>query len=411
MSFSDNTSFVLKKIQHTEFEPRSIPEVGAHDVLVEVKKTGIHYLVHGKIGDYVLSPGSDMVRFTDVDHQFFKVGSSVTHLKPGDRVAIEPGATCKRCDACKEGRYQLCPDVKFAATPPHDGTLGRYYVVPSDLAYPLPSHLTLEDGALIEPLSVAVHAVSKLGDLEANQSIVVFGCGPVGILCMAVAKALGASRIIAVDIVPGRLQFAKSYAATDVYQPPPVAQDESRVAYSKRSAAALRQQLGIAERGPTAIDLVVDASGAEVSIQTGVRIVKTGGTYVQVNSKAYNYPIVISFTVHFPKVGMGPSDITIDMSAVLAKELVMKGSFRYGPGDYPLAIALAAQGKIDLKPLVSHRSVSARILCPVLTILHISFSFENSLLAFQTTLNGKSDDGKGVIKAIISGPGVGINDM
>lgn len=147
---------------------------------------------------------------------------------------------------------------------------------------------------------------------------------------MAVAKALGASRIIAVDIVLGRLEFGKSYVATDVYQPPPVAQDESRIAYSKRSAAALKQQFGIAERGPTAIDLVVDASGAEVSIQTGIHIVKTGGTYVQVNFGARNFSMVISFTVHFPKVGMGPSDITIDMSTVVAKELVMKGSFRYG---------------------------------------------------------------------------------
>ncbi|KAF8556965.1 GroES-like protein [Imleria badia] len=369
MSFADNTSFVLKNIQRTEFEPRPIPEIGAHDVLVEVKKTGIcgsdiHYLVHGRIGDCVLPPGSDMVRF----------GSSVTHLKPGDRVSVEPGATCKKCDACKEGRYQLCPDIKFAATPPYDGTLTRYYAVPSDLAYPLPSHLTLEDGAMMEPLSVAIHAVSKLAGLKANQSIAVFGCGPVGILCMAVAKALGASRIVAVDVVLGRLEFAKSYAATDVYQPPPVAEGESRITYSKRSAAALMQQLGIAERGPTAIDLVVDASGAEVSIQTGIRIVKFGGTYVQ--------------------VGMGSPDITIDMSVVLVKELVMKGSFRYGPGDYPLAIALAAQGRIDLKPLVSHR-----------------FPFESSPLAFETTRNGKSDDGKGVIKVIISGPGVDINDV
>jgi D-xylulose reductase len=375
----DNTSFVLKKIQHTEFEPRPIPEIGAHHVLVEVKKTGIcgsdiHYLVHGRIGDYALPPGSDMVLGHESSGVISRVGSSVTHLKPGDRVAIEPGATCRKCDACKEGRYQLCPDVKFAATPPYDGTLSRYYAVPSDLAYPLPPQLTLEDGAMMEPLSVAVHAVSKLGGLKANQSIAVFGCGPVGILCMAVAKALGASRVIAVDIVTPRLEFAKSYAATEVYQPPPMAENESRIAYSKRSAAALRQQFGISERGYSAIDLVIDASGAEVSIQTGIRIVKFGGTYVQ--------------------VGMGSSDITIDMSVVLVKELVIKGSFRYGPGDYPMAIALAAQGKIDLKPLVSHR-----------------FSFEQSPLAFQTTRNGKSEDGKGVIKTIISGLGVDINEV
>ncbi|KIJ20258.1 L-iditol 2-dehydrogenase [Paxillus involutus ATCC 200175] len=376
---SDNKSFVLKKIEHVVFEQRPVPEIGALDVLVQVKKTGIcgsdvHYLVHGRIGDYKLEPGSDMVLGHESSGIVYKVGSSVTHLKAGDRVALEPGATCSKCEACKEGRYQLCPQVKFAATPPHDGTLGRYYAVPADLAYPLPPHLSLEDGAMIEPLSVAVHAVSKLGGLKASQSIAVFGCGPVGILCMAVAKALAASRIIAVDIVPGRLQFAKSYAATDIFQPPPLVQDETTISYSKRSAAAMKQQLGISERGPTAIDLVIDASGAEVSIQTGIRIAKTGGTYVQ--------------------VGMGPSDITIDMTVVLVKELVMKGSFRYGPGDYPLAISLVAQGRIDLKPLVSHR-----------------FSFDDALLAFQTTRAGKSSDGKGVIKAIISGPDVDINDM
>ncbi|KIJ59296.1 hypothetical protein HYDPIDRAFT_100891, partial [Hydnomerulius pinastri MD-312] len=347
----------------------------AHDVLVEVKKTGIcgsdiHFLVHGRIGDYVVK--NDMVLGHESSGVISRVGSSVTNLKPGDRVAIEPGATCRTCDVCKEGRYQLCPDVKFAATPPHDGTLGRYYAVPADLAYPLPPHLTLEDGAMMEPLSVAVHAVSKLGALKANQSVAVFGCGPVGILCMAVAKALGASRIVAVDIVPGRLEFAKSYAATDIFQPPTLLQDETRIAYSKRSSAAMKEQLGITERGTTGIDLVVDASGAEVSIQTGLRIAKIGGTYVQ--------------------VGMGPSDITIDMSVVLCKELLVKGSFRYGPGDYPLAIALASSGKVDLKPLVSHR-----------------FPFNDARLAFETTRKGKSEDGKGVIKAIISGPDVDIN--
>jgi len=302
------------------------------------------------------------------------VGAKVNSLKVGDRVAMEPGATCRKCEHCKTGRYQLCPDVIFAATPPYDGTLGRYYRLPADLAYPLPAHLTLEDGAMMEPLSVAVHAVHRLGNFGANQTIVVFGCGPVGILCMAVAKALGASRVIAVDIVPGRLEFAKSYAATDAFMPPAPEKDESKIAFSKRNAAAMKKTLGLADRGLGSVDLVIDASGAEVSIQTGIRVAKSGGTYVQ--------------------VGMGAPDITIDMSVILTKELVMKGSFRYGPGDYPLAIALVSQGKIDLKPLVTHR-----------------FPFDDAIMAFKTTRQGKSEDGKGVIKAIISGPDVPIDTV
>jgi D-xylulose reductase len=136
----------------------------------------------------------------------------------------------------------------------------------------------------MEPLSVAVHAVSNLGVLRSNQSIAVFGCGPVGLLCMAVAKALGASRVVAVDIVPSRLEFAKSYAATDVFLPPSMEKDESNTSFSIRNAQVMKEKLGITERGPQGIDLVVDASGAEVSIQTGLRIAKSGGTFVQVGS-------------------------------------------------------------------------------------------------------------------------------
>ena len=131
-------------------------------------------------------------------------------------------------------------------------------------------------------LSVGVHSVANLGGFKANQSIAVFGCGPVGLLCMAVAKALGASRIIAVDIIPTRLEFAKSYAATETYLPPKPLEGESQLAYSERNAQTMREQLGIDERGPRAIDVVLDASGAAVSIQTAVHIARTGGTFVQV---------------------------------------------------------------------------------------------------------------------------------
>ncbi|KAK7054268.1 hypothetical protein R3P38DRAFT_1491912 [Favolaschia claudopus] len=135
----------------------------------------------------------------------------------------------------------------------------------------------------------------------------------------------------------------------------------------------MQQQLGIEDRGPQAVDLVIDASGAEVSIQTAFYIAKTGGTFVQ--------------------VGIGAFDATVNFGMLLIKELTCKGAFRYGPGDYPHAIALVAQGKIDLKPLVTHR-----------------FPFDQALTAFNATRDGKSKDGKGVLKAIISGPDVPIDE-
>ena len=134
----------------------------------------------------------------------------------------------------------------------------------------------------MEPLSVAIHSVSNLGQFRTTQSIVIFGCGPVGLLCMAVAKALGASRIIAVDIIPGRLEFAKKYAATEVYLPPKPEDGESKVDYSRRNAENMKTELDIADRGDKSIDLVLDASGAEVSIQTAIYVAKAGGTVVQV---------------------------------------------------------------------------------------------------------------------------------
>ncbi|GJJ13430.1 hypothetical protein Clacol_007684 [Clathrus columnatus] len=372
----DNESFVLRAIKETAFEQRAIPELKPHEVLVTVKKTGIcgsdvHYLLHGRIGDFIVK--KPMVLGHESAGVIAQVGSAVKHLKVGQRVAMEPGATCRVCDACKAGQYELCPDIEFAATPPYDGTLGRYYCLPADLAYPLPENLSLEDGAMMEPLSVAVHSLVSIGKIRTNQTVVIFGAGPVGLLCLAVAKAFGAKRIIAVDIIQSRLDFAKNYAATDVYLPIKPNAGEANIDYSRRNAEEMKRVLGLADRGAAGVDIVLDASGAEVSIQTGIFLVKEGGTFVQ--------------------VGMGKAEVLIPITLLLAKQVNFRGSFRYGAGDYPLAIELAAQGKVDLKPLVTHR-----------------FKFDEAVTAFEVTRSGKSEDGKGVIKAIISGPDVGLDE-
>lgn len=140
----------------------------------------------------------------------------------------------------------------------------------------------------MEPLSVAVHAVSTLGAFRTNQSIAVFGCGPIGLLCMAVARALGASRIIAVDIKPDRLQFAKQYAATQTYLPVEANEGESAIDFIKRNANHMKNQLQIDDRGERSIDLVVDASGAEASVQTAFYVAKAGGTFVQVEISMFD---------------------------------------------------------------------------------------------------------------------------
>ena len=198
-----------------------------------------------------------------------KVGDKVKSLKVGDRVAMEPGVPCRRCVRCKEGKYNLCPDMAFAATPPYDGTLARYYVLPEDYCYKLPENMTLEEGALIEPTAVAVH-ITRQASIKPGDSVVVFGAGPVGLLCCAVAKAYGAKKIVTVDINEQRLNFALQYAATDKFS-------SARVSAEENAKNLIKD----CELGPGA-DVIIDASGAEPCIQTAIHALRMGGTYVQV---------------------------------------------------------------------------------------------------------------------------------
>lgn len=367
---TSNKSFVLQGINDVVFKNKPIPTLGTDDVLVEVKKTGIcgsdvHFLTHGHIGDFwVREP---MVLGHESAGIVHAVGSAVTSLKPGQKVCMEPGVTCRKCAACKSGRYQLCPNIVFAATPPTDGTLAKYYKLPEDLVYALPEGMTLEDGAMMEPLSVAVHAASTISQVRAGQTVAVFGCGPVGLLCMAVSRALGASRILAIDIQPSRLEFARKYAATDVYLPPAISSGESKMEYSRRCAEGICALMGWADILEGGADTVLEATGAETCIQTGVFVAKRGGRFTQ--------------------IGMGADTATMPVMLALVKELTWRGSFRYGHGDYPLAISFAAEHKVVLAPLVTHR-----------------YAFEDAREAFEATKNGKDRHGNWVIKTIIDGP-------
>ncbi|KAI9788831.1 MAG: hypothetical protein M1833_002797 [Piccolia ochrophora] len=321
-----NRSFVLESKGKVKFEDRPVPELASpNDVLINIKQTGIcgsdvHYWVSGAIGHFVVR--SPMVLGHESAGIVSRVGSGVSSLKVGDRVALEPGVPCRRCTRCKEGHYNLCAEMAFAATPPFDGTLAKYYTLPEDFCYKLPDHVSLEEGALVEPLSVAVHLVRQ-ADVKPGNSIVVFGAGPVGLLVCAVAKAFGASTIIAVDIQPARLEFAQKYAATGTYTPEKASAEDN----AKKLVAA--HNLG----GGDGADIIIDASGAEPSIQTAIHALRMGGTYVQ--------------------GGMGKPEVVFPITATCVKELNVRGSFRYSSGDYKLAVELIASGKIAVKELIT----------------------------------------------------------
>ncbi|KAK3693474.1 chaperonin 10-like protein [Podospora appendiculata] len=347
-----NLSFILNKPHDVCFAERPIPAIKfPHDVLVAVNYTGIcgsdvHYYDHGAIGHFVVK--DPMVLGHESAGTVIAVGSAVTTLAVGDRIALEPGYPCRRCNDCLGGQYNLCHEMVFAATPPYDGTLAGFWVAPHDFCYKLPSNVSLQEGALIEPLAVAVH-ITKQARVQPGQSVVVMGAGPVGLLCAAVAKSFGATKVVQVDIVQSKLDFARGFAATHTYL--------SQRVSAQENAAAL---IAAADLGAGA-DVVIDASGAEPSIQTSLHVVRMGGTYVQ--------------------GGMGKSDITFPIMALCLKEVTARGSFRYGSGDYRLAIELVAAGRVDVKKLISG-----------------TVAFTDAEDAFKKVKEGQ------VIKILIAGP-------
>lgn len=251
-----------------------------------------------------------------------EIGEGVNGLKVGDRVCLEPGVPCRSCAMCKAGKYNLCPEMVFAATPPFDGTLAKYYILPEDFCYKLPENVSLEEGALIEPLGVATHIV-KQAEIKPGQNVIVFGAGPVGLLCAAVARVFGANKIIQVDINEERLKFASTYAATGTHIPEKIS--------AKESAAKMIEKHDLG----AGADVVIEASGAEPSIQTAIHILRTGGVFVQ--------------------AGMGKAEVMFPVTALCVKEISMRGSFRYGSGDYKLALEMVASGKVDVKSLITGR--------------------------------------------------------
>jgi D-xylulose reductase len=160
----------------------------------------------------------------------------------------------------------------------------------------------------MEPLAVGIHSVSTIAQVRANQIVAVFGAGPVGLLCMAVAKALGARRVIAIDINQERLNFAKSYAANDIFIPGAMKEGESKMDFSRRTAQEMKETMNLADAGLNGVDTIIEATGAEVCIQMGYFLAKAGGTFVQ--------------------VGMGNAEAQVPITLIVVKELALKGSFR-----------------------------------------------------------------------------------
>lgn len=265
------------------------------------------------------------------------VGPAVNGLQPGDSIAIEPGSACRLCSRCKAGQYNLCPDMKFAANPPYThGTLSKYYKMPADCCYKIPTNLEkqfgLDEAVLIEPLAVAVHSVRQ-GGVQPGDKIVIFGAGTIGVLCAAVAREYGASAVTLVDISRKKLDFAQSLFFDRRVHFTTVIPNSSLPAEENAKALYATQQGSLSEADVPGFDVAIEATGAESCVQMAIYALRVGGCFVQ--------------------TGLGNPNVNFPITVVSVNEITVKGCFRYGPGDFKLALELALMGKIHLRSLIT----------------------------------------------------------
>ena len=310
---------VMEGIGKMGYTQRPIPAPKADEVLVKLEYVGIcgsdmHYYETGAIGDYVVKP--PFVLGHEPGGTVVEVGSHVTHLKVGDKVALEPGKTCGHCEFCRQGKYNLCPDVVFFATPPVDGVFQEYVAHEAALCFKLPENVSTLEGALIEPLAVGFHAANQ-GGAHAGQTAVVMGAGCIGLVSMMALKAEGVSRVYVVDVMAKRLEKALELGADGVIN----GKDEDAV-------EAVRKLTGGAGCG-----LVIETAGTEATTRQAIHMAKKGASIVLVG---------------YSKTG----EMTLPMSLALDKELTFKTVFRYRH-IYPMAIDAVAAGKVNLKGIVT----------------------------------------------------------
>ncbi len=300
---------VMTAVEKTVVETRAIAPLGASEVLVEVRSVGVcgsdvHWYRDGRIGSTVVS--APLILGHEASGVIVEVGEGVPRNRIGSRVALEPGVPCGRCALCRAGRYNLCPDVRFFATPPVDGAFATHVVTHSDFAHDVPDSLDDDEAALIEPLAVAMWAVGK-ASVTVGDRVLVSGAGPIGLLVLQVARAAGADVSVS-DVAGDRLVAAMQAGATDTID---VSADEL----------------------PPGFTVLIECSGVGAAISTGLAALGPAGRAVL--------------------VGMSPDGQTsVPLDVIQSREITLTGTFRYAH-QYPDAIALAASGRIDLRRLVT----------------------------------------------------------
>ncbi|MDI2033746.1 NAD(P)-dependent alcohol dehydrogenase [Paenarthrobacter nitroguajacolicus] len=305
---------VLTSHKTIELQEVAVPEPQPGQVLVRVTAVGVcgsdtHFYETGSIGDIVVE--GPIVLGHETAGEIVAVGPGVDSSRVGTRVAVEPQTPCRKCDYCKTGRYHLCRDILFYGAWPVDGSFAEYVIVDDDFAHAVPESISDEQAALLEPLSVAVHAARRAG-VKAGHKVLITGAGPIGVMNVQVAKALGASEVVISDPIAHRREFALAHGADLALDPTTSGLDD----YAEY------------------FDVYIDASGNARAILPAFPAVKRGGTACL--------------------VGMGGDELNVPIAMIQHREITLTGTFRY-VNTWPTAIALLASGAVDVEGIVTGR--------------------------------------------------------
>lgn len=341
-----NKTFYMTGIEELKAGEAPMPKFGADDVLIKVQSVGIcgsdlHYYRAGAIGDHKVE--FPFVLGHEAAGVVEEVGTNVTNLKKGDRVCMEPGIPCMKCEECLSGHYNLCKHVRFWATPPYDGVLSEYVAHPAAFTFKIPDNMSFTEGALVEPLAIGLHACN-MGGVKLGQTVLIEGAGCIGLVTLLAAKAYGATQIIIGDVLDKRLAKAEELGAIPVNT-----KNEDLVAKVMELT------------GGRGADVCIDCAGFSATVDCCLSCAKPAGM------------VII--------VGLGQDHVDGFNTGLMSdRELTVKSIFRYR-NLYPTAINAIADGRINVNAIVSHR-----------------FSFDDTVNAFATCHKDIRNVVKGVIE-------------
>lgn len=303
---------VLRAVRDLVLEEREVPSPGRGEVLVQVGAVGVcgsdvHYYQHGRIGDFVVD--APLVLGHEASGVVTDVGPGVASDRIGQRVSIEPGVPDFTCPQCLAGRYNLCPAMRFYATPPVDGALAQFVTVHGAFAHVVPDPLSDDAAALLEPLSVGIWANRKARTAPGSR-VLITGAGPIGLLALQCALAFGATEVVVSDVNEHRLGLATRLGATAVLDP----------------------RAGSVRSSGHQPDVLIECSGHPGATGDALRALVPAGRAVL--------------------VGMGGDELAVPLGVLQNHELEVTGTFRYA-NTWPTAIALASSGRVDLDTLVT----------------------------------------------------------